>query len=95
MSNSITKGVYNSAAWRRVRLAAFERDDYRCCRCGCRTGHPTGHHHPPLEYLLRHGLSPYDLDYVYTYCPACHGQEDGRRAHPEKPPKGNRFRRWL
>jgi 5-methylcytosine-specific restriction endonuclease McrA len=95
MSNPALKPFYNSAAWKRARLAAFERDDYHCRICGKLTSKPTGHHYPPIEELLRRGLDPLDLAYIFTACPPCHGEEDGPRSHAPKPPKVNRFKRWL
>jgi len=93
MSTPLAKSVYNTRAWRRARLAALERDDYRCRECGKPAR--TAHHRPALEVLLAAGLDPFDLAYIFALCHHCHGVEDGQRAHPRKPPKTNRFKRWL
>jgi 5-methylcytosine-specific restriction endonuclease McrA len=95
MSTPLAKRVYNDKRWSPCRLAAFERDDYRCHECGRRTGRPHGHHVPPIDELLSRGLDPFDPQLVQTWCAHCHGIEDGQRAHPAKPAKTNRFKRWL
>lgn len=53
--------------WARVRRAAFERDGYRCTKCGA-MGRLEAHHEPPL----RDGADPYDLAGVRTLCRRCH-----------------------
>ena len=95
MNNPAHKPLYNSAAWKHARLAAFERDHYTCRYCGKQTARPTGHHVPPLEELLKRGLDPCDIRYVRTACKACHGKLDGERSHGPKPARKNRFTSWL
>ena len=87
------KAIYNTAQWKRVRLEALERDGYRCCACGAPTR--VVHHQPPIEILLKQGADVFDLGYLFSLCEACHGHEDGGRAHSPKPKKANRFKSWL
>lgn len=95
MSTQLAKQVYNDPRWNPCRLAAFERDGYRCRECGTYTPRPHGHHEPPIEELLRRGLDPFDPQWVQTWCPHCHGVADGQRSHGPKPKHENRFKRWL
>ena len=53
--------------WALARLRAFERDGWRCSRCG-RAGRLEGHHEPPL----REGGDPYHVDGIVTLCRGCH-----------------------
>ena len=57
----------NARRWAAVRRAAFERDGYRCTRCG-KAGRLEAHHNPPL----RAGADPYDVAGIATICRACH-----------------------
>ena len=59
--------LMKSRRWLAVRRAAFERDGYRCRKCGS-PGALEGHHEPPLK----HGGDPYDLSGILTYCRGCH-----------------------
>lgn len=53
----------NVRRWAQVRRAVFQRDSYRCTKCG-RPGRLEAHHEPPL----RAGADPYDLDHIVTLC---------------------------
>ena len=68
----------NRRRWERVRRAAFERDHYRCRRCG-HPGRLEAHHEPPL----RDGADPYDLAGIVTLCRGCHIEH--HRAEDETP----------
>lgn len=57
----------NSRRWKRVRRAAFDRDGWRCTRCGKR-GRLEAHH----KTALRDGGDPYDLANIETLCRSCH-----------------------
>ena len=93
MSTLAAKAIYNTREWRRTRLEVLDRDGWKCRECG--RGARTAHHKPALETLLALGVSPYDKTYIFSACHHCHGVEDGGRAHPPKPAKPNRFKRWL
>ena len=93
MSTPLAKAIYNTREWRRTRLEVLDRDGWKCRECG--RSARTAHHKPALEQLLALGISPYDQTYIFTLCHHCHGVEDGQRAHPPKPAKINRFKRWL
>ena len=53
--------------WARARRAAFERDGWRCRKCGA-PGALEGHHVVSLEA----GGDMYDLDNVISWCRNCH-----------------------
>ena len=57
----------NGRRWAKVRRAAFERDGWRCTKCG-KAGRLEAHHEPPL----RAGADPYDLAGIATLCRNCH-----------------------
>lgn len=62
--------------WERTRRQAFERDGWRCVKCG-KAGKLEAHHEPPLEA----GADPYDLAGLKTLCRNCHIREH----HPPNP----------
>ena len=68
----------NRRRWGWVRLKAFERDGWKCRRCG-RRGRLEAHHEPPL----RDGADPYDLAGITTLCRNCHIET--HRGDPETP----------
>ena len=53
--------------WARARQAVFERDGYRCRKCGS-AGALEAHHVISLE----DGGSEYDQDNILTTCRSCH-----------------------
>ena len=55
--------------WAATRRAVFERDGWRCVRCG-RAGRLEADHVIPLEW--EPGQDPYDLDGCQTLCRSCH-----------------------
>ena len=57
----------NPRRWAETRKAAFQRDNFRCRKCG-KTGRLEGHHEPPLTA----STDPYDPNGVLTYCRTCH-----------------------
>ncbi len=57
----------NARRWAAVRRQAFERDGWRCSKCG-RAGRLEPHHEPPL----RDGGAPYALAGIVTLCRSCH-----------------------
>lgn len=78
--------VYSTAAWQRLKLACFERDGWRCRRCG-RLGTQKGgtvvltcaHLLPErVRLALRRPLTIND---VATLCRQCHGKVDGGRRY--------------
>ena len=54
--------------WSLTRLRVFERDKYRCCRCG-RAGRLEADHIEPLKSWQG---SPFDLGNLQTLCRSCH-----------------------
>ena len=57
----------DKARWRVVRLAALERDGYRCTRCG-RAGRLEVDHHIPIA----RGGAKHDLANLQSLCRDCH-----------------------
>lgn len=55
-----------SAHWRQLRKQAFERDGYRCVKCGC-INNLTGHH---IRY--RKVLTDCTVKDIQTLCYDCH-----------------------
>ena len=53
--------------WAATRRRVFERDGWRCTKCG-RAGRLEAHHEPPL----RTGGDPYELAGIRTLCRTCH-----------------------
>lgn len=53
--------------WEATRRQVFQRDNYRCRKCG-RRGRLEAHHEPPLSP----GVDPYNVDGVLSYCRECH-----------------------
>jgi 5-methylcytosine-specific restriction endonuclease McrA len=67
-----------TAAWQRLRLAAFHRDSYACQRCG-----QTGTRHTLTVHLrpeLRGNHRTAALDDLTTLCRSCHGSVDAPRS---------------
>ena len=60
--------------WERARLAALDRDDYACTRCGSRIELEVHH-----VVALEDGGDEYDVGNLSTLCRGCHIDEHGRR----------------
>ena len=75
----------NWRRWARTRRAVFERDGWRCVRCG-RAGRLECDHVVPLE--ADPGQDPYDPDGLQTLCGSCHirktAAENRRPLTPEE-----------
>ena len=70
----------NRRLWERARRLCFERDGYRCCKCGL-PGRLECHHVAPLES----GGAPYDLVNLETVCTPCHKKIHGPKIGPDRP----------
>jgi hypothetical protein len=59
---------YRDPRWQKVRLRVFERDDWKCRKCGA-TGSNLQVHHKKYE-----GTAPWETAdrYLVTLCDACH-----------------------
>ena len=73
----------NPARWAGTRYQVFERDGWRCTRCG-KAGRLEAHHVIPLI----HGGTRYELSNIRTLCRACH------IAH-HKPVVSEAAKRWT
>ena len=60
--------VRSAARWQRVRLAALERDGWRCRHCGRAAGRFEVDHIKPLAA----GGAAYALDNLQSLCRPCH-----------------------
>ena len=76
------KSPHYTRRWRRLRLQIFDRDGYRCRKCG-KPGRLEAHHIVPVTQ----GGLPFEQDNILTYCRGCH-IEHHRQADPAR-------RAWL
>lgn len=83
------KQFYSSYRWTRT-SQKHRKIEPICRRCKARgiiaPGKPV-HHNPPLEYLLAHGLNPYDHKYLETLCDDCHLEELRKKKDAPRPVK--------
>ena len=96
MAGRIGKRVYATAAWRRARRAALERDRYRCRACGA-MGRLEVHHRNPIVT----GADWFRLDNLIVLCRPCHFADHGR-VYVERPRQSDgdlaerrRMREWA
>jgi DNA-binding transcriptional LysR family regulator len=61
--------------WQRMRLDAFQRDDFRCRCCGNNEAELHAHH---SYYERGKAAWEYPLESIITYCHGCHEAEHGR-----------------
>ena len=87
------KRYYDSAGWQRLRAAVFERDGYRCTRCGARGKQAGGMAVLNAAHIRSRRNGGTDtLANLRTMCNVCHPKSDaaGRRAErPTRCPHGN------
>lgn len=92
-SRSIRKQSYlnylDSAHWRALRHAAFERDGYRCQGCGT-SKKLRGHH---VRY--RKNLEHCTVDDIQTLCEACHKRHHRKQRRARKKMRHERSVRHL
>jgi 5-methylcytosine-specific restriction endonuclease McrA len=65
--------IRRSEEYREWRRCVFERDDYRCVRCGQRGGMLNAHHVKPFS---AHPELRFDVANGETLCLTCHEQTD-------------------
>ena len=69
--------------WARVRRAVFERDGWRCVKCG-KPGRLECDHIAPLQ--REPGQDPYDPNGLQTLCRVCHIEKTrGENGHEPTP----------
>lgn len=64
----------SSAAWRRAREAALQRDGYRCVQCG--------HAAEEVDHIVPRAMggSVYDLNNLQSMCKPCHKRKTAQQA---------------
>lgn len=67
MASRKGKRVYNSAEWKRVRVAVLARDNHRCVTCGKRGVLEVNHIHE-----IARGGDWFDMDNLEAICRGCH-----------------------
>lgn len=89
----------HTAAWKRARRAALERDHFKCRDCMDR--YLAGYGAKPRDATMVHHIIPrdqrpdlaLDLDNLISLCDECHNKrhpEKGRQAHAPAPKHGMR-----
>lgn len=69
---------YRTARWRRISMAVFLRDAYRCTMCGHTENDPVADH------KMAHRGDPkllWNIDTVQTLCVSCHNGKKQRQEH--------------
>ena len=84
---SARHAALDARRWARTRKAAFDRDGWRCRRCG-KAGRLEGHHDPPLGP----DVDPYDVAGVVTLCRDCHV---AHHRHENEPPGAADWRAFI
>ena len=78
----MSRGLYSSIRWKRVRLQVFNRDGYKCTQCGRRGRLECDH-----IRRLKAGGDPFALSNLRTLCRSCHiaktAKENRKPVHPE------------
>lgn len=72
MSGRCGRGIYGTRRWKVVRRQVFDRDGWRCTRCG-RVGRLECDHVVPVA----RGGAPFALSNLRTLCRGCHVRETG------------------
>jgi 5-methylcytosine-specific restriction enzyme A len=78
------KKFYSSSLWTSVsrRHRVNEPLCRRCRRAGKIVAGALVHHNPPLDELIKKGLSPFDENYLETLCLPCHQKELSLKRNP-------------
>lgn len=76
--------VTRTAEWRRTRALVFERDAGVCADCGVVTESWHADHVPDRTVLMDRGDSPFDLQFIVTRCPSCHGKRHSIERHRKR-----------
>ena len=74
----LRKSPHYTRRWRRLRLWIFDRDGWRCRKCG-KPGRLEAHHIEPVHK----GGAPFEPSNILTYCRSCH-IEHHRRTDPAR-----------
>ncbi len=74
----------HAGRWAKVRRAVFDRDGWRCVRCG-KAGGLECDHVTPLE--REPGQNPYDPDGLQTLCRECHIAKTAAENRCERTPE--------
>ena len=80
------KIAFASHRWMALRRRVFERDGYRCCKCG-KAGRLECDHVRPLKA----SGDPYDLSNLQALCRTCHIQKTRLENQRVKTPAAKRW----
>lgn len=78
-------GFYNSWTWRKISIAY--RKAHPICECkDCKANEivmpaQVCDHVKGLQFLLEHGISPYDYDELQSMSSECHNKKSGSESH--------------
>ena len=79
--------MIRSRQWKRLRLKVFERDKYRCVRCG-KAGRLECDHIKSMKW----GGDPWDMENLQALCRGCHiaktqqeNRENWLKRNPDSP----------
>ena len=87
----ITRSLYRSPAWRRLRQRIFKRDGYRCQQCS-KAGRLEADHVNPVHK----GGAFWDMGNLQTLCVGCHIRKSARENSERKRALMPEYRReWL
>lgn len=78
--------------WQRKRLEIFNRDNWTCQSCGCKTVQLEVHH---VDYFEGKDPWEYDYDSLITVCRNCHEQEEVRFQHEKYLLKSLKFNGFM
>ena len=63
--------------WQKKRLEVFQRDDWTCTNCNCKTEEYQSLHIHHKRYIAGYDPADYDLEDLETLCEECHRKKHG------------------
>ena len=87
MSRRHNRGI-SSRLWGKTRLKVFDRDGWRCVKCG-RPGHLEADHIESLHFNPKQ--NPHNLDGLQTLCRGCHMDKTSEEFRKEDPARD----KWI
>lgn len=74
-SKRIDRAQYKHPKWQKLRLLVFQRDEFKCTKCGETEKMLHAHH---LKYIDNVPIWDVPIDYIITLCEDCHSDEHNR-----------------